>query len=550
MNKFSYPLDEKTQILINQLHTQIASKDDEIAFKNDEIMAKNDEIKTLENELAYLKGQILKKNNKIYGRSSEKVDSDQLSIFNEAETNANLKQEEPTIEAVVVKRKNTTKRTKKESFENLETVVIEHKLEDDEKECPTCKGDLHVVGKKVTEKLRFVPAKLYVEKHITYTYGCRRCEQEGTESTFVQAKTSNDFLQKSMATPELIAHILYLKYSHAMPLYRQESYFRMLGVELSRQTLSNWVIKAADEFDNIYNLMKNELLSRDYIQADETTVTVIHEDGKEAKSKKYMWLYRTGASIKPVIIYDYQKTRSSSCAINFLNGFNGTLQTDGYKGYGKVENVDWVSCMAHIRRKFYEIIKPLDEEALKKSRAIIAFNYCEKLYKIEKHLREKYSKDENYYDERYKVRQKESKPILEKFIKYIENEIPNALEKSSLSKALKYANDELPKLRYYLEDGKIEIDNNGAERAIKPFVIGRKNWLFMNTSKGAKASALIYSIIETAKANGLKIDRYLEYIMNSLSNLPITERTEENLINIMPWSNTLPDNIYARALEK
>lgn len=542
-----YPLDEKTKALIDKLNSQIESKDNEIKSKDDALDSKDAKIKALEQELDVLKGIIKNNNKKIYGNSSEKIDSDQLSIFNEAEANADLKAEEPAIEEIAYTRKKASKKTKEESFEGLETVIIEHTL--DETTCPKCDNEMHVIGKKSTKKLRFVPAKLYIEEHVTYSYACRQCEKKDIEATIVSAKAPKSFLPKSMATNELLAHVLYLKYSYAMPLNRQESYFKMLGANLSRQTLSNWVLKCADRFEDIYEHMKAELLKRDYIHADETTVMVINEKGKESKSKKYMWLYKTGTPIDPIIIYDYQSTRSSSCAVNFLKGYRGYLQTDGYKAYGKVENVKWISCLAHIRRKFHSIIEGLDKEALKISRAYIGFNYCEKLYHIEKELRQ-YELKNDYYDIRLRTRLEKSKQVLEEFICYVDTELPNAMRRSGLEKALKYAKDELPRLRYILEDGRIDIDNNSAERSIKPFVIGRKNWLFMNSRSGAEASAKIYSIMETAKANGLKIDKYLEYLMNELSKLNEDTNQDTRLNRLMPWSRELPKHLYIQIPEQ
>jgi transposase len=523
----NYPLDDKTKKLIEKLNSELDSKDAKI--------------KALEQELAFLKGVIKNSNKKIYGSSSEKIDSDQLSIFNEAEAKGDLEVEEPAIEEITYTRKKSSKRTKEESFEGLETVVIEHKL--DNTTCPKCDNEMHEIGKKSTKKLKFIPAKLYIEEHVTYTYACRECEKNDIASTIVTAKAPKTFIPKSMATNELLSHILYLKYSHSMPLNRQESYFKMLGANLSRQTLSNWVLKCAKRFDDIYRLMKEELLSRDYIHADETTVMVINEKGKESKSKKYMWLYKTGTLSKPIIIYDYQSTRSSSHPVNFLKGYSGYLQTDGYKAYGKVENVKWISCLAHIRRKFHNIIDGLDKEALNISRAYIGFKYCEKLYHIEKELK-KHELKKDYYNIRHRVRLEKSKQVLEDFISYVDTELPSAMKRSSLEKSLKYAKDELPKLRYFLEDGRIDIDNNSAERSIKPFVIGRKNWLFMNSRSGAEASASIYSILETAKANGLKIDKYLEYLMDRISNLDENEKQDSIFKEMMPWSNHLPKKLY------
>lgn len=326
-----------------------------------------------------------------------------------------------------------------------------------------------------------------------------------------------------------------------MPLYRQETYFDMMGATLSRQTLCNWTMSAAEALEPIYSYMKKELLNRNYIHADETTLKVINDNGKDSKSKKYMWLYMSETEPGPVILYDYQNTRSSSCPKSFLGDFNGFLQTDGYNGYNSVSNATRVYCLAHIRRYFHNIIVDLDEEALKNSRAIIGFNYCEQIYKLEKELRESYSSDENYYDVRFKVRSKQLTPIIDKFIEYVEIEIQNALPRSPLGKALDYAKKHLSGLKNVLLDGSLEVDNNAAERAIKPFVIGGKNFLFANTAKGATASANIYSIVETAKANKLVVERYLVYLFDNLSKIDISD--SESLENLMPWSNKIPENM-------
>lgn len=533
-------LDEKTQLLISKMEKEIELKDSEIYSKNNEIESKDKEIQNLKTELAFLKGQILSKNRKIFGKSSEQVDSNQISIFDDAEKNSDSKVVEPTIEEIVYTRTKSSKHTgKKDNLANLERIIVEHKLEENEAICSKCNNSLVVIGRKSKEVLKYIPAKLYIEEHITYSYACKSCEAEAGVANIISTKSPNTIFYKSMASNELVAHVINMKYQHAMPLYRLETYFKMLGANLSRQTLSNWIMNSATELQIVYDIMKEQLLKKNYIQADETTVQVINDSGKDSKSKKYMWLYKSGVLKDPISLYDYQNTRSSSCPKEFLKGFSGYLQTDGYTGYNRVENVKRLYCLAHIRRKYHEIIVNLDEEALKKSRAIIGFNYCEKLYKIEKDLREIYSKDDDYYKKRYKIRLEKLAPILNEFQEYVEREIKDALPKSPLGKALDYTRKLLPDMKTLLEDGSLEIDNNGAERAIKPFVIGRKNWLFSNTAKGAKSSALIYSIIETAKANGLIVEKYLVYLFDMLANTESKEK--ETLNNYMPWSKALPD---------
>lgn len=525
---------------------QLDEKFKEVISKMQEVIEKKDKrIVMLENELSYLKNQILSKNRKIFATSSEQVSLMQISIFDEAEKFSNPNTPEPTTEEIITyKRKKPSKNIgKKDNLANLEKVTIEHKIEDNNKVCDKCSNDLVVIGTKSKEVLKYIPAKLYVEEHITYSYACKSCEQEDDKAKIVTAAAPKTLLHKSMASNELLSHVINLKYQHAMPLYRQESYFKMLGANLSRQTLSNWVMSCANELESVYSLMKEELLKRDYIQADETTLKVINDKGEDSNSKKYMWLYKSPSKDEPIILYDYQKTRSSSCPRDFLKGFSGYLQTDGYNGYNKVENVKRLYCLAHIRRKYYDIIVNLDQQTLKDSRAVIGFNYCSKLYNIEKDLRESYSKDEDYYKKRYKIRLEKSKPLIEDFMSYVQREIEDALPRSPLGKALEYTRKLLPNFKIFLEDGRLEIDNNGAERSIKSFVIGRKNWLFSNSSKGAKASALIYSIIETAKANGLVIEKYLVYLMNKLSNIDMPSNNKEALLELMPWSKELSQEL-------
>jgi transposase len=539
-------LDDETKLLISKveiMEEEINKKDEQLSSKDEEIDNNKKEIQQLKNEIEFLKGVISNRNKKIFGKSSEQVDINQLSLFNEAEKHSDSKVEEPTLEEITYKRAKKNNTTgKKDNLANLERKVIEHKLEGDDLKCKTCGYDLVEIGvKSKKEIIKYIPAKLIVEEHIMYSYVCKSCEKESIESNIISTKAPKTIFYNSMASNELIAHTITLKYQHAMPLYRQQAYFDMMGATLSRQTLCNWTMAAAKELEPIYNYMKEDLLERNYIHADETTLKVINDNGKDSNSKKYMWLYMSETDNRPVILYDYQSTRSSSCPKNFLEDYSGYLQTDGYSGYNSVSGATRIYCLAHIRRKFHEIVSNLDKDALKESRAIIGFNYCEQIYKLEKELRETYSNDLNYYDIRYKERNEKLTIILENFSEYINKEIPEALPRSPLGKALDYAKKHVPSLKNVLLDGSLEVDNNAAERAIKPFVIGRKNFLFANTAKGATSSANLYSIIETAKANKLVIERYLVYLFDSLIKIDTTD--SESLGNLMPWSEQIPDDL-------
>ena len=526
-------LDDKTKLIISKMEKVIKSKE-----------SKEKEIEDLKNQLAFLKNQIVYKNRKMFGKSSEQVDESQLSFFNEAEKESDSKIPEPEIETITYNRnKPAAHKGKKDNLSNLKRVIIEHKLDESKKICDKCGHKMSIIGTQSKEILKFKPAELYIEEHITEVYGCKNCEAEANKANIISADDPKTLLHKSMASNELTAHVIAMKYLHSMPLYRMETYFQMMDVTLSRQTLSNWIINSASELECVYNCMKDELLKSSYIHADETPVKVIDSKGKESKSKHYMWVYVSDKLESSIILYDYQKTRSSSCPVQFLGEFSGYLQTDGYSGYNKIEYAKRLYCLAHIRRKFYDITSDLHGEALKQSRAIIGFNYCEKLYSIEKDLREQYSDCDNYYDDRHRIRLEKSLPIFNEFQKYVDTEIENALPASALGKALSYTQKLLPSMKVFFTNGILEIDNNAAERAVKLFVIGRKNWLFSNTPKGAKSSAIIYSIIETAKANSLVVEKYLIYLFDILSK---TENRDMHLLkDYMPWSSKLPDTLYS-----
>ena len=402
-------LNEATKELISKvelMEKEINKKDEQLSSKEEEINNHKKEIDQLKKEIEFLKGIISNKNRKIFGASSEQIDVNQLSLFNESEKYSDSKIEEPTLEEITYKRaKKGSYIGKKDNLASLERIVIEHKLGVEDLNCKECGEKLVEIGvKSRKEIIKYIPAKLIVEEHVIYSYACKSCEKENGESTIIATEMPQTIFHNSMASNELIAHTLTLKYQHAIPLYRQEKYFDMMGATLSRQTLCNWTMSAADALVPIHKHMKKELLNRNYIQADEMTLKVINDNGKDSKSKKYMWLYMSNTDSKPVILYDYQSTRSSSCPKNFLGGFKGFLQTDGYTGYNSVINATRLYCLAHIRRYFHNIIVDLDQEALKNSRAIIWFNYCEQIYKLEKELRESYSNKEDYYKIRFKER--------------------------------------------------------------------------------------------------------------------------------------------------
>jgi hypothetical protein len=299
--------------------------------------------------------------------------------------------------------------------------------------------------------------------------------------------------------------------------------------------MANWVLNVADPWLKvIYDRLHEKLLERDILHADETTLQVLKEPGRSAETKSYMWLYRTGRDGPPIVLYEYQTTRASKHPDRFLSGFEGYLQTDGYSGYGKLTGITLVGCWAHARRKFTEALKALPAAQKDKPvAASVGLEYCNRLFAIERQLKDVSDK------ERYDKRLEKSKPLLDEFYIWLKKQKQQVLPKSAFGQAITYCLNQWDGLNSFLLDGRLEIDNNRAERSIKPFVIGRKNWLFTNTPRGARGSAIIYSIIETAKGNNLKPYNYLVYLFEQLPNIDTGDQAA--IDRLLPWSDTLPE---------
>ncbi len=299
--------------------------------------------------------------------------------------------------------------------------------------------------------------------------------------------------------------------------------------------MANWIIKGTEQWlKPLYDRMHEHLLKQDILHADETTLQVLKEPGRSAENKSYMWLYRTGRENSAIVLYDYQTTRASKHPRRFLSGFKGYLHVDGYAGYNALQpDITLVGCWAHARRKFDEALKalPLDKRkspvAAKEGLA-----FCNKLFTIERDLKSV------TFEERYRLRQEHSLPVLEAFWSWLKYQAPRVLPKSAFGQAITYCLKQWDKLNAFLLDGRLELDNNRGERSIKPFVIGRKNWLFSNTPRGAKTSATVYSIVESAKENGLNPYTYLKYLFEQLPNVDL--KNESVLDSLLPYSEALP----------
>jgi hypothetical protein len=325
-----------------------------------------------------------------------------------------------------------------------------------------------------------------------------------------------------MASPGLLAHITVSKYQDALPLYRQETILRRIGVELPRATLANWMIRSGTLIQPLINLLRDRMLEYDIIQMDETPVQVLNETGKRAQSKSYIWVQRGGPPDQPVVLYDYDPGRGAGVPKRLLEGFKGYLQTDGYDGYNAVvaaNDLTHVGCMAHARRRFNDAVKAQGRNR-KRGKAHRGLSLIRKLYRVEGQVRKLTPQN------RYAHRQKRALPVLDELRIWLDDALPQVPPTSATGKALSYLHNEWDQLIRYLDDGRLEIDNNAAENAIRPFVLGRKNWLFSASVKGVKASANLYSLIETAKANNLEPYAYLRHVFTELPKADTVEAIE------------------------
>ena len=501
----------------------------------EEFQAQRKKISELESRVDVLMEALRLARHKQFGASSEKSEDilvEQLSfLFNEAEVFSAADKGEAENVTVVA----THKRHKKHEYtldsipEDIPKERVEHHLEGEDLVCPQCGDIMTEIGKEVVRTLEIVPAQTIVREDIYYTYACQTCNEEDIETPVVKAPREKNIIPGSFATPEAIAHIMTQKFVMGSPLYRQEQELNRKGIQLSRQTMSNWILKAtADYLTPVYAQLHKELLKRDVLHADETTLQVLHEPGKKPQSESYMWLYRTsGDTDKPIVLYEYQPGRGAKHPKEFLAGYKGYLHTDGYAGYHDLgEDITVVGCWAHARRKFDEAVKSLPKGKAKGSSASQGLAYCNLLFEIEQGLSEETA------EKRYEQRLKQAKPVLDAMFAWANTR--TAAPKSALGKAFTYLKEQWNYLTNYLNDGRLEISNNRAERSIKPFVIDRKNFLFANTPKGATGSAVMFSLIQTAMENRLDPYKYLTWLLKQAKYVDLTDA--ETVQRLLPWN--------------
>jgi len=480
-------------------------------------------------KISYLEERVRLLQNEVFGRKTEKhypQDHLQMPIFQAAQQNSAV-EKKPSESTIVIAEHSRKKSGRKPLPADLPRVDVIHDIPEEEKVCE-CGSCLSRIGQDVCEKLDYIPAKVRVLRHIRYKYVCKNCE--GVESngpTIKIAPVPEQLIPKSIVSEGLLAHIIVSKFADALPLYRQEKIFERLGIELSRATMANWGIAAAERCGPLIELLQNEIRGGPLINIDESPLQVLNEPGRANTTKSYMWVCCGGLPEHPTVLFRYHPTRNGQVALSFLDEYRGFIQSDGYIGYdylGRKQYIVLLACWAHVRRKFVEVVKARKKvrggAQSPKGLADEALEFIGKLYLVEKQCRSA----EMNADQIYKIRQQESKPVLHAFKIWLDEKQSITPPKGLLGQAINYALLLWSRLVVYIDDGRLKPDNNTAENAIRPFVLGRKNFLFAGHPKGAEACATFFSLIETAKANGLEPFSYLRHVFIKL---PLVHRPDE-----------------------
>lgn len=522
---------------VSELHSMIKNLHKQMDDMADRYECENN---LLRERIKYLQQQL-------YCRKSEKLsllDDNYSSSFLFGDLSEESKQEEePLVEEITIPSHKRKKRGRKPLPASLLRVEVVHDVPEEEKRCG-CGCEKNRIGEEVSEQLEMQPARFRVVRHIRYKYACKNCEGlEGGkgEKSVTIAPPPIQLIPKSIATPSLLAHILVSKYADSLPFYRQEQQFVRYGFKLSRTNMCNWTQEVSRKCQPIIELLRECLLCGPLIQIDETPFQVLREPDRSFASKSYMWLFRGGPPGKEVVLYRYDPSRSGQVAVDFLGDYRGYVQTDGYPGYNFLDSnpgIVHVGCWTHARRKFLDVVQ-LSRKGKVKSKGTLgkageALRTIGALYAIERDVRNRELRPEEVYRER----QEKAKPILDEFEIWIKETSLKVPPKSLLGKALLYTLSQWPRLVRYLEDGIINIDNNWIENSVRPFAVGRKNWLFSDQPVGAAASATMYSIIETAKQNNLEPYHYLCYLFDRL---PYAQSKEE-------FRKLLPQNLTPEIL--
>lgn len=514
---------------------------EKLKLEKEALASSNEQLKkekaSLENNIQFLAEQLVLLRKSLYAPKSEraqylnqiKLDDlfDEIELFSDQEVEElNLDEPTDTLKVSSYTRKKRRNLTNKVP-EGLPVVERHHYVDELGRVCPVCNANLEEIGTETRRTLGIAPAKAFVILDVIHVYACKACEEKAEPVTVVKGEMPAPVIPGGIASPEAIANIIHEKFVQGTPLYRQEQYWKHLGLELSRQTMSNWLLKSAELYlSKIYDRLHEDLVKEDILHADETEVQVLREEGKSPQSRSYMWLYRTGGrSPTPIVLYKYERDRRHARPEDFLAGFSGYLHSDGYEAYHKLEGVTSVGCFAHVRRKFVEAAEAAPKGAGKQNLATRALDYIKQIFAWED------SFSELDPEERYQKRLDKEKPVMDKFFSFVEG--ISVADKSALGKARTYALSQKPYILNLYQDGRLELTNNRAERSIKPFVIGRKNFLFANTPSGAQTSAIIYSLVETAKETGVDPYQYFTYTLQTAAQLA-AEGKEDEIAKLTP----------------
>jgi len=526
----------------------------------DMIIAKDACELALKAEIEWYKARLRLSVERRFGKSSEKniiegqISLESLGLFNEAEVFAD--KEEGTTEPDISDKadneaqKKSVSLKKKKDLSSLCVVTTEYTLSPKERVCPVCGEGLHEMKRIVRREIEVIPAKVFVHEHSTAVYSCRSCEKE-RDAVIINAPGSPvPVIKGSAVSPSLAADIITKKYDQALPFDRQEQQYRLSGIDITKNNMCNWSVKIAEDWlSKITERMREILYADKVIHCDETHLQVINEDAGEQRTKSYVWVTTSAKAIKKhkIALYKYTKGRSAQDARSVLCGYSGYIMCDGYSGYDALKktgsngeppmNVTLCACLVHVRRKFSDALKVIPPKLRKDSLPQEAINRISALFRLDN------AWDDLSAEERYHARMKYLSPKLDEFFLWVKKESAEALPKSHLGEALAYALGQKEKIKNVLLDGRLELDNNLAERTIKPFVIGRKNWLFSNTRRGADASCVCYSVVQTAKLNGLNPFKYIKYLLEKLPAL--NDFSPEKIDALLPWAQEIPEEIKA-----
>ena len=537
--------DSSKDIQLRELKDMIHDLQKMIKTLQATVDAANKREEALTQERDNLKEEVDLLRKKLFGTSSEKRVLDipgQLNFFNEAELEqdpalAQMEElEASSSEKIPKKRK--ARATDAERFKGIPVEKEYLDLSEKEKNCPVCGTALKQIGEEfVRRELVFIPAKLKVREYYSRNYECPQCSQHGIP-VIKKGKDGRPHMLYGMACAGTVAWVMYQKFCNALPYFRQEKDWKQYGASITRKTMANWVIQNSEAFFlPMYKYFQRKLLERKFAMADETPLQVLHESGRRAQTQSYMWLFRSGEDgLPPIILYKYSETRAGENAVDFLHGFKGYLMCDGYSGYNKVPDAKRTACWAHIRRYLTDAIpkgKALDYT----QPSVQGVMYINQLFHLEDIIKAKHTS----FDAIKKARLEKEKPVVEGFLSWLDQQAP--VRGSRMDKAVTYIQNRRSYLTTYLEDGRCSFSNNLSENAIRLFTVGRKNWLFCDTPNGAQASALVYSMVEMAKANGVNVYHYLTYL---LEKMPSDRMSDEELELRAPWNENVKTEIQHR----